>query len=425
MFIVLRLRKYGLWLAACAAIILLYVWYTSPNAVPDAYKGSAADPSLFYTADQLRESATLNAIRNGIFFLSWPWQWAIYLFLLTGGWSRAWKARIESSRLPALMRLPFYVLLVYAASTLLYLPLKIASYSVSRSYGISTQTAGSWLEDRGLDFAIGYATMVTVYAVARWIMSRGGRWWLRLWLLSVPFTLFMMYVQPVVIDPLYDKFGELSDPALESAILDLAGKADIPADRVYEAHMSAKTNAINAYVSGIGGSLRIVLWDTALARLDQPEIMQIMAHEMGHYVKHHLEWSAVGAIGSSFVLLWIGGGIFGVVLRTKGKAWGIERVSDMNALPLILLLLSALNFAALPVSNAVSRHAEAAADRYALELLGTADGAVTMHQKLAVAALSDVNPPLLVKWLRSTHPSDMARIVQAERYASEHGEAAR
>lgn len=422
---VLRLRRYGLWLAAYAAIILLYVWYTSPNAVPEAYKGTAADPSLFYSADQLRESATLNAIRNGIFFLSWPWQWAIYLFLLTGGGSRAWKERIERSRLPAFMRLPFYVLLVYAASTLLYLPLKIASYSVSRSYGISTQTAGGWLGDRGLDFAIGYVTLVTVYAVARWIMSRGGRWWLRLWLLSVPFTLFMMYVQPVVIDPLYDKFEELSDPALESAILDLAGKADIPADRVYEAHMSAKTNAINAYVSGIGGSLRIVLWDTALARLDQPEIMQIMAHEMGHYVKHHLEWSAVGAIGSSFVLLWIGGAIFRIVVRTKGKAWGIERVSDMNALPLILLLLSALNFAALPVSNAVSRQAEAAADRYALKLLRTADGAVTMHQKLAIAALSDVNPPLLVKWLRSTHPSDMARIVQAERYAAAHGEGAR
>lgn len=416
-----RLRRYGLWLAGCAAIVLLYVWYTSPNAVPGAYKGTAADPSLFYSADQLRESATLNAIRNAIFFFSWPWQWAIYLFLLTGGWSRAWKERIGQSKLPAIVRLPFYVLLVYATSTLLYLPLKLASYTVSRSYGISTQTAGGWLEDRGLDFVIGYATLVAVYAVARWIMSRGGRWWLRLWLVSVPFTLFMMYVQPVVIDPLYDKFEELSDPALESAILDLATKADIPADRVYEAHMSGKTNAINAYVSGIGSSLRIVLWDTALAKLDRPEIMQIMAHEMGHYVKHHLEWSAVGAIGSSFALLWIGGGILRIVVRTKGREWGILRVSDLNALPLVLLLLSALNFAALPVSNAVSRQAEAAADRYALEMLGTADGAVTMHQKLAVAALSDVNPPLLVKWLRSTHPSDMARIVQAERYAAAQG----
>lgn len=417
-----RLRRYGLWLAGCAAIVLLYVWYTSPITVPDAYKGTAADPSLFYSADQLRESATLNAIRNAIFFFSWPWQWAIYLYLLTGGWSRAWKERIGQSTLPAIVRLPFYVFLVYAASTLLYLPLKIASYAVSRSYGISTQTAGGWLEDRGLDFIIGYVTLVAVYATARWIMSRGGRWWLRLWLISVPFTLFMMYVQPVVIDPLYVKFEELSDPVLESAILDLAAKADIPADRVYEAHMSGKTNAINAYVSGIGGSLRIVLWDTALARLDRPEIMQMMAHEMGHYVKHHLEWSAVGAIGSSFALLWIGGGIYGIVVRTKGREWGILRVSDLNALPLILLLLSVFNFVALPVSNAVSRHAEAAADRYALEMLGTADGAVTMHQKLAVAALSDVNPPLLVQWLRSTHPSDMARIVQAERYAAAHGE---
>ncbi|MDI4646816.1 M48 family metallopeptidase [Cohnella hashimotonis] len=417
-----RLRMYGLWLAGCAAIVLLYVWYTSPNAVPDAYKGTAADPFLFYTSDQLRESATLNAIRNGIFFFSWPWQWAIYLFLLTGGWSRAWKERIEAGRLPAFVRLPLYVLLVYAVSVLLYLPLKIASYAVSRGYGISTQTAGSWLEDRGLDFVIGYITALAVFAVARWVMSRGGRWWLRLWLISVPFTLFMMYVEPVVIDPLYNKFEELSDPTLESAILDLAGKADIPADRVYEVRMSDKTNAINAYVSGIGSSLRIVLWDTALTKLERPEIMQIMAHEMGHYVKHHLEWSAIGAIGSSFALLWIGGAVYKIVVRTRGREWGISRITDMNALPLILLLLSVLNFVSLPVSNAVSRQAEADADRYALELLGTADGAVSMHQKLAVAALSDVNPPLLVKWLRSTHPSDMARIVQAERYAEQHGE---
>lgn len=418
----IKLGRYGLALACCAAFVALYVWYTSPNEVPPSYLGTAADPSTFFKPDQLRDSAVLNALRNGIFMLSWPWQWAIYLFLLTSGWARAWRDRLEGSALPRLFRLPVYVLLVYAVSALLYFPLKLASYLVSRSYGISTQTGAGWLEDRGLDFVIGYATMLLVFAVARWIMARGGRWWLKLWLLSIPFTLFMMYVQPVVIDPLYNRFEELSDPALEGAILELASRADIPADRVYEVRMASKTNAINAYVSGIGSSLRIVLWDTALSRLERPEIMQIMAHEMGHYVKHHLEWSALGAVGSSLVLLWLGGGIYKIVVRSKGRDWGIGRVSDISALPLILLLLSVLNFASLPISNAVSRQAEAAADRYALDLLGTADGAVSMHQKLAVAALSDVNPPLLVKWLRSTHPSDMERIVQAERYAQDHRE---
>ncbi|CAI6014557.1 M48 family metallopeptidase [Cohnella sp. JJ-181] len=419
-----RLRRYGLTLAGCAALVALYVWYTSPNEVPASYVGTPADPATYFTVDQLRDSAALNAIRNGIFFMSWPWQWAIYLFLLAGGWTRAWKRRIEESALPRLTRLPVYVLLVYAVSTALYLPLKIASFWVSRSYNISTQAPGGWLEDRGLDFAIGYATLLLVFAVSRWIISRGGRWWLRLWLVSVPFTLFMMYVQPVVIDPLYNRFDELSDPALESAIVDLAQRANIPAERVYEVHMSGKTNAINAYVSGIGGSLRIVLWDTALAKLDRPEILQIMAHEMGHYVKHHLEWSAIGAIGSSLALLWLGGGIYRIVVRTKGREWGIGSLSDLSALPLLLLLLSVLNFAALPISNAVSRQAEGAADRYALAVLGTADGAVSMHQQLSVATLSDVNPPLLVKWLRSTHPSDMARIAEAERYARAHEAAA-
>lgn len=409
-------------LLCCAAAIALYAVYTAPSGVPSAYVGTAADPAAFFTADQLRESASLNALRGGLFLLGWPWQWLIYLFLLTGGWSRSWKARLEAGALPRPMRLPTYVLLVYGVSTLLYLPLRLAGYFISRAYGISKQPLGAWLGDRGLDFVIGFATTLLVFAVARLVMARGGRWWLKLWLLSIPFTLFMMYVQPVVIDPLYDKVEELSDPQLELAILTLAARADIPADRVYEIHKSGETNAINAYVSGLGGSLRIVLWDTALRKLDEPEILQIMAHEMGHYVKHHLEWSALGAVGSSLALLAIGGAVLQAVVRRRGRRLGIASLTDMSALPLILLLLSLFNFVALPISNAVSRHAEGEADRYALELLGTAEGAVSMHQKLALASLSDVNPPLLLKWLRSTHPSDLERIAVAESYARAHGE---
>src|SRR5690606_27504033 len=111
---------------------------------------------------------------------------------------------------------------------------------------------------------IGYLTLLAVSAVAFWVISRGGRWGLKLWLMSIPFTLFMMYIQPVVIDPLYNDYYRLKDPVLERKILDLAQRADIPADRVYEVDMSEKTNSLNAYVTGLGSSLRIVLWDTTL-----------------------------------------------------------------------------------------------------------------------------------------------------------------
>jgi len=409
-----------LFLFACYAIVMaIYVWYTSPNRVPDVYQGTAADPATFFSPDQLNKSETLNAARNWIFFMSGPWEWLIYFMLLVSGLAAKWSAWLERYRLPIYIRFPIYVLLVNAAAFLLYLPLRIAGYNLSKAYGISTQPVMSWLRDKLVGFGISYITMLAVSAVAFWVISRGGRWWFKLWLISIPFTVFMLYVQPVVIDPLYNKFTTLSDPKLEQQILELAARADIPAHRVYEVDMSAKTNAMNAYVNGIGSSLRIVLWDTTLKQLNQQEILLIMAHEMGHYVMHHLEWSAVGAVGSSLVLLFIGSWLFKVIVRNRGARFGIRSLSDMSALPLALLLLSFMSFVTLPASNYVSRQAEAAADRYAMELIGSAEGSISMNQKMSIVVLSDVNPPLLVKWFRDDHPSDMERIIDAERFDRE------
>ncbi|MCD9023206.1 M48 family metallopeptidase [Cohnella silvisoli] len=413
--------RYVLIFACYAVAVAIYVWYTSPNQVPDAYVGTAADPATFFTPNQLRDSETLNAVRNLIFFMSGPWEWLIYFILLASGLARSWREKLERLKLPIYVRFPVYVLLVNAVAFLLYFPLRVVGYNLSKAYGITTQPVFSWLRDKLVGFGIGYLTMLAVSAVAFWIISRGGKWWLKLWLLSVPFTLFMMYVQPVVIDPLYNHFTRLSDPQLERQILDLAAKANIPAHRVYEVDMSAKTNAMNAYVNGIGSSLRIVLWDTTLQQLKGKEILLIMAHEMGHYVKHHLEWSAVGAIGSSLLLIVIGGWLFTVIVRHRGAKWGIRSLSDMTALPLVLLLLSILSFVTLPISNYVSRQAESSADRYAMELIGSAEGSVSMNQKMSVVVLSDVNPPLLVKWFRDDHPSDMERIIDAERFDREKG----
>lgn len=413
--------RYVLLFAVYALVIAAYVLYTSPNNVPDAYKGTSVDPATFYTPTQLQDSERINAARNWIFFMSGPWEWLIYLSLLTSGIARKWKERLERTQLPLYIRFPLFVLFVNLFAFLLYLPLQIASYALSKSYGITTQPVPGWIRDKLVDFGINYVTYLAVTAVVFWVLSRRGRWWLKLWLISIPFTLFSMYVQPVVIDPLYNKFSRLSNPELESKILGLAAQAGIQADRVYEVAMSAKTNAMNAYVTGIGPSLRIVLWDTTLQKLTEPEILLVMAHEIGHYAMHHLEWSAVGAVGSSLVMLWLGALLYEWLLRWRGERWGIRSRSDIAALPLLLLLLSMLSFLSLPISNAVSRQAEAAADRYGMRLIGNADAAVPMYQGMAKASLSDVNPPLLVHWFRDTHPSDMERMVDALRFNEQHG----
>ncbi|MFD2614131.1 M48 family metallopeptidase [Paenibacillus gansuensis] len=411
------LKGYLWFLTVYSVLTGLYFWL-DPGGIPAKYIGTPADPASFFSKEQLDKSHMYRTLGNWLYFMSIPWNWGIYLLLLSAGWASGWRDRWTGEGRKAWLALPVYMFLISAAGFLLYLPLSVTGYALSKHFGISVQPVTGWLRDKAVSFGIEYVTMLVVAAAAFFVIRKGGRWWLKLWLLSVPFTLFMMYIQPVVIDPLYNTYTELQDRKLEKDILDLAAKAGIPAERVYEVDMSEKTNALNAYVNGIGGSLRIVLWDTTLGRLDKPEILTVMAHEMGHYVKHHLEWSALGAVVSSFFLLAAGAWLLKKAIGRWGGDWGIRGPGDMAALPLMLLLISLMSVAAAPFSNAVSRHAEAQADTYAMKLYGKdhVSSAVSLHQKLAVSSLSDVNPPLLVKLFRSTHPSTLERIVDALSY---------
>lgn len=402
--------------ALYAVGIGIYLWLASSDSIPDALKGTAADPATFLTDTQLQQSVVYSALRNWFFFIRYPWEWAIYLLLLYTGTAARWQEKLAHTSMPGYVQFPMFVLLLSLITFAALLPLRLTGYALGRYYGISTQEIWSWIRDNVVSFSINFVIMALVSSIAFFFIRRGGRWWLKLWILSVPFILFMMYIQPVVIDPLYNEFNRLTNPQLEQKILALAQKANIPAHRVYEVNVSDKTNALNAYVNGIGSSLRIVLWDTTLQRLDENEILLIMAHEMGHYVMHHLEWSALGAVASSFFLLWIGSSLYKAVIRLWGSRWGIRKTDDAAALPVLLLILSMLSFALSPAANFISRQAEQSADVYAIRLIGGTEGAVTMYQKLAASSLSEMNPPLLVKLFRSTHPSLMDRIAGVQNH---------
>lgn len=414
------IRRYWIWFAVYAVVMGIYLWLTRLNTVPAAYRGTAADPAVFMTPGEIRTSEVYSAERNWLFFVLSPWEWGIYVILLFGGGARWLQARLEGGGWTRFLRFPLYVILLQAITFAACLPLRFIGYRLSLANGISTQTLPGWLQDKLVEFAVGAIPVALGMAAALWFIRRGGRWWLKLWLLSIPLIAFMMVIQPIFIDPLYNHYSRLSDPELEAKILQLADKAGVPADRVYEVDMSTKSNAYNAYVNGVGPTLRIVLWDT-LHRLDESEILFIVGHEMGHYVLHHLEWSAVGAVGSSLVLLILGSLLLKAMLRRWGGAWGVRSLSDTAAVPVILLLLSVLSFASLPFSNLVSRQAERAADHYGMELAGSSEGIVSMNQKLAQSTFDDVYPPLLVRWFRSTHPSDMERIHDAEVFERQGG----
>lgn len=273
------------------------------------------------------------------------------------------------------------------------------------------------MRDQLIDFWIEWVFLFIIVTFLYWLIRKSEkRWWLYAWFLSIPFTVFMMFIQPVIIDPLYNDFYPLKDKALEDKILSLAAKADIPAEHVYEINMSEKTNTLNAYVTGIGSNSRIVLWDTTLTKLDDEEILFIMAHEMAHYVEKHIYFGIAGTLLLLLAGLFITAKLLDVLCDKYG---GILRISDktkLSSLPLILLILSVLSFAASPISNAVSRYQEERADRYAIEMTRDVDAGISTFHELTRAGLSQVNPPKLVKWFRYGHPTMKERIEMIETY---------
>lgn len=400
-------------------IMAYYLYVGTDNLLPKAFEGSAADPKLFMTTEEQLLSTDYSRLKNLLFFLAIPYDWIIYLFVLTFGISVYFRRLSENTIRFFFLQIALFVFLLTFISSLITYPLSFISRQVSIAYGITTQSFQSWMRDYTIDFWIGWLMMTLMVWVIYVFMKRSKkRWWFYVWLLSVPFTVFLMFIKPVVIDPLYNDFYSLKDKELEEQILALADEADIPAERVYEVNMSEKTNALNAYVTGIGSNLRIVLWDTTLNKLEDKETLFVMAHEMGHYVKHHLYFNVLASIALSFLGLYFGARLFRIFVNRYGQRLSLTSESDIATLPILLLIFSVLSFAISPVENAVSRHHEQDADSYAIELTEDKQAAIQAFQKLTATGLSEVSPPKLVKWLRYGHPTMLERLIFLETYES-------
>lgn len=397
-----------------------YLFYFADTNLPFEFEGSRADPETFLNGRELMLSEEYSKVRNLLFFLSTPFEWLFYFLILLLGLSRVFKKWGEETTKNKYGQTAIYLIWLSFFAFIATFPLSYISYTLSKTYNISTQSFASWMKDELIDFWVNYAFMFVIVVVLYWLMNKFKRfWWLSAWLLSVPFTLFLMFLQPVVIDPLYNDFSPLKNKELESKILDLAGEANIPAEHVFEVDMAEKTNALNAYVTGIGSNSRIVLWDTTLNQLNDDQILFIMAHEMAHYVEKHIYIGIAGYLLLSLFGLYFVSRLMNWAVARWGKEFKIEHPGDLRSLPLFLMFLSMIMFAASPVTNLVSRYQETRADRYAIEMTENTDAAISSFQELTKAGLSQVNPPLLVKVFRYGHPTMLERISRLEEFEVE------
>ncbi|HEY7444831.1 MAG TPA: M48 family metallopeptidase, partial [Vicinamibacterales bacterium] len=231
-----------------------------------------------------------------------------------------------------------------------------------------------------------------------------SRWWLYTGLAAVPFLVLIIFVQPIWIDPLFNRFGPMKDKALEAQILQLAERSGIEGSRVFEVAKSEDTKAINAYVNGVGGTKRIVLWDTILARLEPAQLLVVMGHEMGHYVLGHI-WKSI-LIFSVLIMatLYAVHRVAGRLLDRYRERFRFSELSDVASLPLILMLFGAFSFLVTPVALAVTRHFEHEADRFGLEITHGNYAAATAFVKLQQDNLAVPRPSMLYTLWRESHP---------------------
>ncbi len=398
-------------------VMAWYLFYGADTSIPTEFKGTAADPATFLNEKELILSEEYSTIRNLLFFINLPFDWLLYFLILAlgvsvkfGNWSTA------TSRI-TVVQTAIYLFWLSLLVSILSFPLRWIGYTLSKNYQITTQPFQNWMKDVVIGFWVDYAIMFIIVTVLFWLIRKSEkRWWFYAWLCSVPFSLFLMFLQPVIIDPLYNDFYPLKDKELEAKILDLADTANIPAEHVYEVNMSEKTNALNAYVTGIGSNSRIVLWDTTLERLNDDEILFIMAHEMAHYVKKHIYVGIAGYLLMTLLGLFLVNKLIHVLIRRFGRTLKVSSIRDITVLPLFLLIISVFTVVASPVENAVSRYQEKSADTYAINLTQNHEAAVLTFQELTRAGLSQVHPPYLVKLFRYGHPTMLERITYIETF---------
>jgi Zn-dependent protease with chaperone function len=305
----------------------------------------------------------------------------------------------------------FFTIVVYFVFFLLLsfvidLPLSyFGEYVRPHAYGLSNQTFGKWFGDSLKGLMVGtIAGSLFLWIPYGLVKKSPRRWWFWTSVVAIPIAAFFLLVAPVVIDPLFNKFGPMKDKALEGKILDLAGRAGIEGARVFEVDKSTDTNTVNAYVTGFGGSKRIVLWDTTIAKLSPGELLFVMGHEMGHYVLGHVVKSIFFFAFLILVTLYAFDRLQGGLIARYSSRFGFTELADVASLPLVMLLVGLLSFVVTPIAAGYSRWQEHEADRFGLEITRDNHAAASAFVKLQQENLSVPRRGLLYKLWRADHP---------------------
>jgi STE24 endopeptidase len=293
-----------------------------------------------------------------------------------------------------------------AAVELAPLPLRAIARQRALDVGLATQSWDAWVSDiaKGLGITIILAGAGAALFLA--LMRRfPRRWWAAGAVLVVAVEVLFVWLAPVVLAPLFNRYTELPPGRTRSDVVALAREADVDVGDVFVVDASRRTRGANAFVTGLGHTKRVVLYDTLIERFTPEQVRLVVAHELGHVHNHDLRrgmlWVAIAAPAGMYLVMLL-------TRRWSGRASAVP--GKPASLPALALALALVTFGGTVISNQLSRRVEAQADAFSLELTREPRQFIAMERRLALVNLSDPDPPAALRWLFGTHPSTIERI---------------
>ncbi len=397
-----------------------------PPASQASREAPSAPQTYSLTPERAAQAVAYARARHILYFASFAWQLLGLLLVLRLGIAASFRDAAERAAKNRFLQAAIFAPALLLALDLWSLATEAAGHALAAHFGQSIQGWGSWLADQAkgeaLNLFVGIFLVWLLYAVMR---RSPRRWWFYAWLGAIPIMIFFVFVTPLVVEPLFFRFTPLAatQPDLAAQIERVVTRAgqDIPENRMFVMNASSKLNAINAYVTGIGASRRVVVWDTTVARMTTPEILFVFGHELGHYVLGHIEKGIAFAAALLLAALFAGFHLFRWCVARYARAWRLRGADDWASLPALLLVLALFGFVLTPAANAFSRYIEHQADQFGLEVTrgivpDVPAVAAQAFQVLGEADLEEPAPSALVKFWFYDHPPLEERIAFARSY---------
>ncbi|MEV6301040.1 M48 family metallopeptidase [Actinoplanes sp. NPDC051861] len=307
-------------------------------------------------------------------------------------------------------------LVVVLAAEVVTLPLAAWRHTIVVRYGISTQSWGGWAIDLLKSYAVGAVLGAIVLAGFFTVTHFAPRWW---WAIGAAgaagLVVLLSFVLPVLVEPVFNRFTPMPDGPLRTELLALAERDGVPVRDVLVADASRRTRAVNAYVSGLGPTRRIVVYDTMLTEATPDEVVSVTAHELGHARDNDvLTGTVLGALGAALavIALYLLGSWTGLL-----RLAGVDSIAEPRAIGLLLAVTTVAGLIAGPAQAFVSRRVEARADRHALDLTADPQTFEAMQRRLGSVNLADPDPPHWEHAMFASHPSTVQRMAAARAYA--------